>query len=113
MNYSFKLLKLAQNLISSESKKYFYIGNCTDSFDADSGECVTELGYTDVTQFAQSEEQAKEITKEKFLEVVPKDHLLEIIQDHNISNDLVYLYDRDNDVYMLYDNNKDIHYFFK
>jgi hypothetical protein len=93
----------------SEIYKKEYVGNCVNSFDED-GECLIGI-YDDVSDFANSEENSKEISNKDFINLVgeiPK-YLKNKIKNHELS----YLYDEDNDIAMIYDITKDIHYFFK
>ena len=94
---------LAQ-FLESQNKKQL-VGTCVNSFDED-GHCDNiNLPYRDTTQFAQSEENATEITKDQFINNVNLPDSLKYIK-------AIYLHDKDNDVYMLYDDQKDVHYFF-
>lgn len=90
-----------------------YLGNCTNSFDEETGECIQpDLNYFDVTDFAQCEEGAVVIEEEEFRKKVTIDEvsagIIASIADHTI----LYLYDEDRDLYMIYDDHDDIHYFF-
>jgi len=91
----------------NEIKKYHYIGNCVNSFD-ENGYC-TFPNFSDATEFAQAEEDAKEISQEQFNRAVEiPNSILNKIVDHQI----IYLYAEPEDVYMAYDADDDIHYFF-
>lgn len=87
---------------------YEYVGNCVDSFD-DDGQTDLPM-FRDTTEFAQAEENAKEITKEQFEEnvIISK----EMMDKFNTNPLVKYLYSEDSDFYMIYDGNADIHYFF-
>ena len=93
-----------------ELLKEQYLGSCVNSFD-DDGEClIADLPYADVTEFAQAEEQAIEISEREFK------HNFDIpigIQQQLSTNEVKYLYDQKHDVYMIYDLSTDVHYFFR
>jgi hypothetical protein len=86
-----------------------FLGTCVNSFDED-GYCdIPGLPYSDTTEFAQAEEEAKKISSQEFLKAVgevPKDLKAEL------SDNLIFLHDIENDLYMIYDDNTDVHYFF-
>ena len=86
-----------------------FLGTCVNSFDED-GYCeIPGLPYSDTTEFAQAEEEAKKISSQEFLKAVgevPKDLKAEL------SDNLIFLHDVENNLYMIYDDNSDIHYFF-
>jgi hypothetical protein len=82
----------------------YYVGNCVNSFDNNSNCIVSDLPYRDVTDFAQGEEEAEEISLEQFSAAVGP-HEIKVKKP-------IFFHDADNDVYMLYDAKKDIHYFF-
>jgi hypothetical protein len=88
--------------------KTYYKGNCVNSFDED-GYCTVPDLYSDTSDFAYNEENAKVVTKEEFEKTVtvPKD------LDKEIGTNRTYLHDANNNIYMLYDEDEDIHYFFK
>lgn len=94
-----------------------YYGNCVDSFDED-GESLIPI-FENTTDFARQDENAKEITKDEFLKIIPKECIpKEVIQKiywypnrgktHNI---LFFKYE--NDIFVLYDETIDIHFFFR
>jgi hypothetical protein len=88
--------------------KNHYIGNCTNSFDAD-GDClIDELPWATVSDFACSDAEAVHIEEVEFMkEVEISDELAAIWRGHEV----MYLVGSD-DVLMLYDDTDDIHYFF-
>jgi hypothetical protein len=86
-----------------------YLGNCVNSFDED-GECIVPNLYNDVSDFAYSEENSIEISKNDFIKNVG--NVQDNISNH-LSKDVIYLHDQINDVFMIYDIDNDIHYFFK
>ena len=83
------------------NKKYFYQGNCVDSFEDDS---CSFGNYRDVSDFAVAEEAATKISKKQFLTAIEK---ISVVDDCDI-----FMFDEDNDVYIAYDSDADIHYFF-
>ena len=88
-------------------KKQF-VGTCVGSFDEDGYCIVDELPWRDVTQFAVSEEEAKNITRKQFINNVVIDATVK-----NATKGHVKFYLKSSDgVYMLYDDTDDIHYFF-
>lgn len=79
-----------------------YLGSCVNSFDED-GQC-TVLPYSDVTEFAQAEENYIELNISQFKSNV---------SFHSILNKCdSFYFDRDNGLYIAYDSDTDIHYFF-
>lgn len=90
-----------------ENNLYHFIGTCVNSFDED-GECNFS-NYRDVTDFAQAEESAESITKEKFYSMANVNGL-NIIKI--FGKNPQFLYDKENDVLMAYNSKTDIHYFF-
>lgn len=97
---------LYNTLVESLDKKH-YVGNCVNSFDED-GDCTTNLPYRDTTDFAQDEEDAKEISKPEFEHAVHIPNELEKIHKKPTNKYLV----SDKGVHMMYDDKKDIHHFF-
>lgn len=96
-------MKAAQILLEAK-----YMGNCTNIFDEE-GDCLFPELYTDVSDFAVHEENAKKITAKEFYK-----QIMSIDQDleDTISHNRTYLHDIENNVYIIYDNDTDIHYFF-
>lgn len=87
-----------------ESSKKF-VGTCVNSFDE--MDCVVpQLPYDSVTEFSQYEENAEEISKEKFVENVAMPTSLTIGEED------IFLLDRQNNVFMLYKPDEDVHYLF-
>jgi hypothetical protein len=82
-----------------------FVGTCVNSFDEDGYCTVPELGYNDVTDFAQAEENSIKITKDEFIRHVS-------VPKNLITKNSIFLFDRENQVFMLYDSKTDIHYFF-
>jgi hypothetical protein len=66
--------------------------------------------YNDVSDFAYSEENSTEISKNEFTKNVG--NVPDNITNY-LSKDVIYLHDQINDVFMIYDIDNDIHYFFK
>ena len=88
-------------------KKHF-VGTCVNSFDED-GDCVlSELPWSQVSDFAFAGESAMRIAEAEFMAqaIVPK-YVHEAISLHEIE----YLRTED-EVLMLYDISDDVHYFF-
>jgi len=84
------------------NENYILVGNCKD-FD-EGGYCtIYKPPYFDVTEFAQAEENASEISAEEFKSAVGD--VIEVAEP-------IYLYDSEYDVYMLYDDAEDVHYFY-
>lgn len=84
-------------------------GNCINSFD-ENGNCTNGL-FNDVIQFAYIEENSKEISYEKFKDIVNADDS-ELEKITNLKNAL-YLYNEDFKLCMIYNEDTDVHYFFK
>ena len=90
------------------NSKYYFVGTCVNSFDEDDGTCVFD-NYQDVSDFAQSEEEAERIDAHAFYDAVAvPDQIARSLTNH----ELQYLRDIHRDVYMIYDVDSDIHYFF-
>jgi hypothetical protein len=92
-------------------KKYYYVANCTNSFDED-GYCTSPLGNWDhINDFAVSEENKILISKEIFFSKcdIPK-NLLKIISSKK--HTIEYQFYKNADICALYDETNDIHYFF-
>ena len=87
-----------------------YLGNCINSFDNDTGECIVPGLYNDTSDFAVAEENAKKITEKQFIKAIGP--IPEYLKP-DISLDRIFLYDVANNIYMIYDQDDDIHYFFK
>jgi hypothetical protein len=111
-------LIILQNLYENVSK-YEYLGDCTDSFDKNNGECRFHY-FTDVSDFAryaelaedemelEDKEQNGEIDENEFLSLVPNKNIPEKLKN---KKDLKYYY-YSNGLLVIYDQNSDIHYFF-
>jgi len=93
---------LLENWQKYLKENYVLVGNCKD-FDEDGYCMIGELPYSDVTNFAQAEESASEISAEEFHSAVGD--VIEVAEP-------IYLYDSKYDVYMLYDDAEDVHYFY-
>lgn len=88
---------------------YSYVGNCVNCFDADGVCCVTDLPYSDASDFACDLDGAKEfLDKDTFLNHVNMIGLPMRLVD---TEDASY-YHTPKDVVILYDEEMDIHYFF-
>ncbi len=85
-------------------------GNCVESFDED-GNSLIDL-FSDVTDFAQVEENSKEISRERFLSSV---HIRDDEYDNLMGDfkNIIFLENKDRKILMAYDNDADVHYFFK
>jgi hypothetical protein len=83
-------------------ESYSLVGNCKD-FDEDGYCMISELPYSDATEFAQAEENASEMSAQDFQAAVGD--VLTVPEPY-------YMYDEENDVYMLYDAAEDVHYFY-
>lgn len=92
----------------SETKQYFYKGNCVNSFD-DDGKCLLNI-FTDVSDFANTEENSKSVSKTKNISKLNLS--VPGLQDIANKKTTTLLYSKDSDMYFLYDVDKDIHYFF-
>lgn len=95
-----------KDLFENYKTKYYFAGTCVNSFDNDS---CSFSNYSDVSDFAVAEENAKSISRSEFLEKVGD--VPDSIINH-LSKNLDFLHDEDNDVFMIYDKDSDIHYFF-
>ena len=88
-------------------KNYLYVGNCTNVFDEDTGECALSM-FNDVSDFAYQDENSENIDAKEFYERV-------IIPENlktSLSKNLEYKYYDQSDIYVIYDDDTDIHYFF-
>ena len=94
-----------------------YLGNCTDSFDSETGECYFSA-FSDVSEFANREEEFREaleegrdlfLTKEEFVQVIKKDYPF-------LKDSMEFYFYPESEyspqVYVAYDPEEDIHYFF-
>lgn len=110
-----KLQKLYEDITSN----YRYFGNCSDSFDPDTGDC--EFGYfSDVSDFARYAELSEddieladregngEMDKDDFYSLVSIDSVPDNLLK---SEDLKYYY-YSNGLLVIYDLSTDMHYFF-
>ena len=97
-----------------------YIGNCTNLFDPETGGCNLP-DFVDVSDFANKDENAKEIEEDDFRKFVK--HIPDELEDLIKQYDHQFLY-YDNNLFVLYiepvfdddnnrDDNTDIHYFFR
>jgi len=91
------------------AKKFYYVGNCVNSFDEDGENIVNQLPFNDVNDFAVAEENAKPISKEVFNTLVANDEMLN--KKHEIVYGIMLKY-VDFPVVYAYDTDDDIHYFY-
>jgi len=105
--------KLCKSILNENE----YLGNCTDSFDEETGECHLPI-FTDVSDFANREEEFRNaveegrdlfLTREEFIKVVGR--------DYPFLNDSMEFYffpeeGSSPQVYVAYDPEEDVHYFF-
>ena len=90
-------------------KKYHFVGTCVNSFDEEGNCIVNQLPWSDVTEFAQDEEDHfKPITSEEFNENV--DNVSSVYKPARGLRPLKF-YSFKN-VLVLYDTVSDVHYFF-
>jgi hypothetical protein len=102
------------------NQKASYVGNCSDSFDIDSGDCLFDF-FRDVSDFACKEEEIREQIdegREILLSLNDFSALVDIkpIINKNLKNFEFYFYpqaESSTQVYVAYDLAEDIHYFFK
>ena len=100
--------------------KASYIGNCSNIFDSDSGECIFDL-FRDVSDFANKEEEIRGqidegreilLTFDEFSALVD----ISVLSGKDFSNFEFYFYPETEyslQIYVAYDIVSDIHYFFK
>lgn len=93
-----------------------YLGTCISAFDED-GDAFDQQNmiYQNVTEFAQNEEKAIQISSQDFIDKtnLHPDFVKEYISDKQITDEsLFFLYDKNNQMIMIYDDETDIHYFF-
>ena len=84
----------------------YHIGDCTNSFD-ENGDSFIPI-FSDVTDFAQVEEEATEIPKWEFEKTIE----LEKAAGLPAIDKMSYWHHKDRDIHFAYDDEKDIHYFF-
>lgn len=108
-------------LINENRKLATYIGNCTDLFESDTGDCELPI-FRDVSEFAYKEEEFRksaEDNAQSFLNITEFKNLADIehspISDLNLDSFQFYFYPNeiDGNVYVAYDSEDDIHYFYK
>lgn len=89
-----------------------YLGTCITAFD-DDGNGIEGNIYPSVTDFAQGEGNAIELTETDFFDKtnIHPDKLKNFIPEDSLL-DLMYLYDEEKHVVMAYDMENDIHYLF-
>ena len=90
--------------LENENQKYYYVGNCKNSFDDNGNSIIPQ--FSDTSDFACQEENAEEISKEQFMNLV---------HDHNIvptNHEVIYLITQNEKIIMAHDTDDDIHYFF-
>ena len=113
MIISFKLWRENKllNELDGRTKEYKYVGTCVNSFEVTDGDCychIPQLPYRDVTDFAQDEEDAVEISRDVFFALInTNENLLKKINNKNV----IYLRSK-KDVLMAFDTKRDVHYFF-
>jgi hypothetical protein len=109
-----KMIKLYENI----NKRYSYVGNCVNSFDSNTGECLSGI-FSDVSDFGRYDELATcediedsegcgKISSKEFLSVVDFEEIPEEVKN---SDNLEFYY-YNNGVLVIYDLDEDIHYFF-
>jgi hypothetical protein len=83
------------------------LGTCVNCFDEDGESLISELPWTNVSDFAYAEENARVLTEQEFLTISSP-----FIQSSlsTTRDDLQYLLSEDG-VLMVYDQSEDIHYF--
>ena len=109
---------VARLYIESVVEKYHYVGNCSDSFDPDTGDCLSNI-FSDVSEFANYDEKAtcEDIENSDGCGKIDAGEFLSLVDSREIPNDirridnLEYHY-YDNETLAIYDQNNDIHYFF-
>ena len=102
------------------NQKASYVGNCSDSFDEDSGECLFDF-FRDTSDFACKDEEIREQIDEGREILLSLNDFAVLVDIEPISNkDLksfeFYFYPQTEfspQVYVAYDMIDDIHYFFK
>ena len=102
------------------NSKASYVGNCSDSFDIDSGECLFDF-FRDASDFACKEEEIREQIdegREILLSLNDFEVLVDIkpISNKDLKSFEFYFYPQTElspQVYVAYDIKNDIHYFFK
>jgi len=100
--------------------KASYVGNCSNLFDKDSGECLFDI-FRDVSDFGCKEEEIRNQIEEGREVLLSFDDFLslvniEAIQNKDLQNFEFYFYPETEyspQIYVAYDIMEDIHYFFK
>lgn len=82
---------------------YYLAGTCVNSFDEDGNSLIK--CFSDASDFAVKEENASEISEEKFKEYATG-------WEHLPKGNYTYLYSKESDVLMAYNIDEDVHYFF-
>ncbi|ASV44456.1 hypothetical protein PBI_SCTP2_441 [Salicola phage SCTP-2] len=105
-------IKHYKQLIENAENKYYYVGNCVDSFDEDTMEychgqllSIEDLGIIDETDIEEAlNDKSKNLIDyaDKLLNYVP-----------SLDDNSVLIYNKKNDVYVLYNPEEDIHYFYE
>ena len=93
-----------RQFVENQNQKYYYVGNCKDSFDENGNSIIPQ--FSDTSEFAYQEENAKQISKEQFMNLV---------HNHNIvptNHEIIYLITQNEKIIMAHDTDADIHYFF-
>jgi hypothetical protein len=95
---------ISNSIKENNLEKYYYVGNCINSFDEDGDSLIDQ--FSDTSDFAWEEENANKISKEEFLNLVDNYSML---PKHN---KFIYLITMSKHVLMVYDKKSDVHYFF-
>jgi len=100
------------------SENVQYIGNCTDSFCKNTGDCQNSC-FVDVSDFGNKEEEFRDevdngrdlfMTFDEFKSIVGDEPILASFEGKNME---YYFYEGSQNIYVAYDMDEDIHYFFK
>lgn len=100
------------------NESYNYVGNCSNSFDNDTGECLIGI-FQDVSEFANYDESAnfEDIEDSNGCGKIDQEEFLSLVDQSSIPKDIIiddqteYHY-YDNGVLAIYNPEEDIHYFF-
>jgi hypothetical protein len=108
-------MKSFKNFYLESIHSAVYMGNCTNLFDSDTGECSVG-GFQDVSDFGAKEESFREeaeenpnlfLSREEFLPLISKPEDLDLKENWEY-----YFYPGERNIYVAYDPEEDIHYFF-
>jgi hypothetical protein len=90
---------------------YTYVGNCVDSFDDDTGDCIIDqLGWDDVSNFACELEDASVIGNDEARCNIGEKLVAELVDGSDL--DSLEFTKTGDGVLIMYDPEEDIHYFF-